>query len=119
MQENTYAANVWTLGKFYPDGEAWLVAIAGHMHLLGTHITLERTNAAGKTTLLDIPAWDFHWQGSYQLATPIAIRSDDQLTIRCVYDNTEAAPRRRRLRRPDRQTSTGARARRTRCASGT
>jgi hypothetical protein len=89
VQENTYAANVWTLGKFYPDGEAWLVAIAGHMHLLGTHITVERTNATGKATLLDIPAWDFHWQGSYQLATPISIRGDDQLTIRCIYDNTE------------------------------
>jgi hypothetical protein len=59
------------------------------MHLLGTHITVERTNATGKATLLDIPAWDFHWQGSYQLATPIAIRGDDQLTIRCIYDNTE------------------------------
>jgi hypothetical protein len=90
VQETTLAANVWTLGKFYADGDAALLAIAGHMHLLGTHITLERSNAAGTTTLLDIPAWDFHWQGSYQLAAPIAIRADDQLTIRCVYDNTEA-----------------------------
>jgi len=88
VQETTLAANLWTLGKFYPDGEASLLAVAGHMHLLGTHITLERKNASGKTTLLDIPAWDFHWQGSYQLATPIPIRADDQLTIRCVYDNT-------------------------------
>jgi hypothetical protein len=88
VEETTLAANLWTLGKFYPDGEASLLAVAGHMHLLGTHITLERTNASGSATLLDIPAWDFHWQGSYQLATPIAIRADDQLTIRCVYDNT-------------------------------
>jgi len=88
VQETTLAANLWTLGKFYPDGEASLLAIAGHMHLLGTHITLERTNTSGTTTLLDIPAWDFHWQGSYQLATPIPIHADDQLTIRCSYDNT-------------------------------
>ena len=88
VQETTALANLWTLGRFYPDGEASLLAIAGHMHLLGTRLTLERTNASGTTTLLDIPAWDFHWQGSYQLATPIPIRADDQLTIRCVYDNT-------------------------------
>jgi hypothetical protein len=88
VQETTLAANVWTLGKFYPDGQASIVAVAGHMHLLGTHITLERTNAGGKTTLLDIPAWDFHWQGSYQLATPLSLAADDQLTVRCVYDNT-------------------------------
>ena len=90
VQEAALAANVWTAGKFYPDGEAALLAVAGHMHLLGTHITLERTNAAGTTTLLDIPAWDFHWQGSYQLAAPIALHADDQLSIRCVFDNTEA-----------------------------
>jgi hypothetical protein len=88
VEENTLAANVWTLGKFYPDGEAQLLAVAGHMHLLGTHVTIERTNASGTATLLDIPDWDFHWQGSYQLATPIPIRADDRLTIRCVYDNT-------------------------------
>lgn len=88
VEETTLAANQWTLGKFYPDGEASLLAVAGHMHLLGTHVTIERTNASGKTTLLDIPEWDFHWQGSYQLTTPVTIRADDQLTIRCVYDNT-------------------------------
>jgi hypothetical protein len=90
VQEATLAANVWTLGKFYPDGKASIVAVAGHMHLLGTHITIERTNTAGKTTLLDIPAWDFHWQGSYQLATPLVLAADDKLTVRCVYDNTVA-----------------------------
>lgn len=90
IEETTLPASTWALGRFYPDGDAQLVAVAGHMHLLGTHITLERTNATGTTTLLDIPAWDFHWQGSYQLATPITLRSDDALTIRCVYDNTQA-----------------------------
>lgn len=90
VQENTFAARTWTLGKFYPDGEAVLVAVAGHMHMLGTHLTVERRNAAGSTVLLDIPHWDFHWQGSYQLAQPIAIRGDDMLTIRCTYDNTAA-----------------------------
>ena len=90
VQATTLAANVWSLGRFYPDGQAAIVAVAGHMHLLGTHVTIERTTAGGVTTLLDIPAWDFHWQGSYQLATPIALAADDKLTVRCVYDNTEA-----------------------------
>jgi mono/diheme cytochrome c family protein len=90
VEENTFAARTWTLNKFYPDGDAYLLAVAGHMHTLGTHITLERRNAAGTTVLLDIPAWDFHWQGSYQLVEPIVLHADDQLTIRCVYDNTAA-----------------------------
>jgi hypothetical protein len=90
VQENTLAARVWTLGKFYPDGEAQILAVAGHMHTLGTHITLERKSAQGLTTLLDIPHWHFHWQGSYQLVEPIALRADDELTVRCTYDNTAA-----------------------------
>jgi mono/diheme cytochrome c family protein len=88
VQENALPARTWTLNRFYPDGEAHLVAVAGHMHTLGTQITLERRNAQGMTVLLDIPHWHFHWQGSYQLAQPIALRADDELSIRCVYDNT-------------------------------
>jgi hypothetical protein len=88
VQENTLAARTWMLGRFYPDGEAHVVAVAGHMHTLGTRITIERRNAQGMTVLLDIPHWHFHWQGSYQLAQPIPVHADDQLTVRCVYDNT-------------------------------
>ena len=88
VQEVTLPARAWTLGRFYPDGEAQVVAVAGHMHTLGTRITIERRNAAGTTVLLDIPHWHFHWQGSYQLIQPIAIRADDELTVRCIYDNT-------------------------------
>ena len=51
--------------------------------------TIERRNAQGTTVLLDIPDWHFHWQGSYQLAEPIAISPDDDLTVRCINDNTE------------------------------
>jgi mono/diheme cytochrome c family protein len=88
VQEHTLSAKAWRGGNFYPDGEAQIVAVAGHMHTLGTHIAIERTNAQGVSTLLDIPHWDFHWQGSYQLAEPIPLAADDQLTVRCSYDNT-------------------------------
>lgn len=88
VQENNLPVRVWTLGKFYPDGDAQIVAVAGHMHTLGTRITVERKNAQGITTLLDIPHWHFHWQGSYQLVKPIALLADDELTVRCTYDNT-------------------------------
>jgi hypothetical protein len=88
VQENTQRAQVWTAGRFYPDGNAYVLAVAGHMHTLGKRITIERKNAQGTTVLLDIPDWHFHWQGSYQLAQPIAIAADDELTIRCIYDNT-------------------------------
>jgi hypothetical protein len=80
-------ARQWARNRFFPDGDAYVVAVGGHMHTIGRQFTIERTDAAGTTTLLDIPDWDFHWQGSYQLERPLVVRADDVLTIRCIYDN--------------------------------
>jgi hypothetical protein len=87
--ETTMTARELAVGRFYPDGQATLRLVAGHMHMVGvqTSLTLERASGE-KSVLLDIPAWDFHWQGSYELATPISMNADDKVTLRCVYDNT-------------------------------
>ena len=90
-QSKSATANVWTLGRFYPDGDAYVVGVAGHMHLLGTRIQLMRTDSSGAvTTLLDIPAWDFHWQGEYFLVKPIKVVPTDTLQIVCTYNNPGA-----------------------------
>jgi len=61
------------------------------MHLVGHRISLTRTDTAGNTTtLLDIPRWDFHWQGLYTYQQPIEIQNTDKLTLRCEYDNSNA-----------------------------
>jgi hypothetical protein len=60
----------------------------GHMHLLGTHFKLEvKHKDQNAQTILEIPAWDFHWQGSYWLEKPIDMLDGDQLKITCEYDN--------------------------------
>ena len=91
LEESTAPAKTWALGRFYPDGDGYLVGVAGHMHTLGTRIEITRTNLSGTQTLLDIPAWDFHWQGFYQLVTPIQLAPTDLLTVRCTYDNPGAS----------------------------
>lgn len=87
--ETTMTARELAVGRFYPDGQATLRLVAGHMHMVGvqTSLTLERANGE-KSVLLDIPAWDFHWQGSYTLQSTIELNADDKVTLRCVYDNT-------------------------------
>lgn len=88
--ETTMTASELAGGHFYPDGEATLRMVAGHMHMVGVQTSLTLEHADGqKSVLLDIPAWNFHWQGSYTLATPIRIKADDKVTLRCVYDNTQ------------------------------
>jgi copper type II ascorbate-dependent monooxygenase-like protein len=75
-------------GQPFPSGTGFALGAGGHMHLIGHRVTITRTNAAGTDTLLDIPAWDFHWQGQYQYVTPIALANTDTLTLRCEYDNS-------------------------------
>jgi len=47
---------------------------------------LERAGG-GEACLLDIPRWDFHWQGSYGLVEPVVFNPGDQLRLSCTWDN--------------------------------
>lgn len=75
-------------GQPYPSGKGYALGVGGHMHMIGKRIVITRSNASGTTTLLDIPAWSFHWQGQYQFASPIELANTDTLTIRCEHDNS-------------------------------
>ena len=72
------------------DGKAMTIWSAGlHMHTRGTHAKLSILPASGADTcLIDIPKWNFHWQGSYGLEKPITFNPGDQLKIECHWDNT-------------------------------
>lgn len=65
-----------------------LYGLFPHMHLFGTHISLDATHAGRTTRLIDVPQWSFHWQGSYALQTPLQIVPGDTLGLQCVYDNS-------------------------------
>ncbi len=59
-----------------------------HMHQLGKTARLSIEHADGsETCLLDIPRWDFHWQGSYALIEPARLAPGDRLRVRCTWDN--------------------------------
>jgi hypothetical protein len=64
-----------------------ILAVAGHMHLLGDSIrvTLNPGTPSAKV-LLDIPRWDFRWQNAYTLAQPIDANPGDVVRVACHYD---------------------------------
>jgi hypothetical protein len=64
--------------------------VAGHMHYLGTSIKLEFNpqDPARRQVLLEIPRWDFHWQGFYWLEQPLQVRMGDTFRITCEFDNS-------------------------------
>jgi hypothetical protein len=79
----------WCENTINPLDRFLLYGLAGHMHLRGRSISLElnpgRPNAK---MLLHIPKWDFHWQGYYQLETPIMLEPGDTLRLTCHHDNS-------------------------------
>ncbi len=60
-----------------------------HMHLLGTQgrLSIERADG-GEECLLEIPDWDFAWQGAYALAEPKVLELGDRIRIECEWDNS-------------------------------
>ncbi|RIH88798.1 monooxygenase [Calidithermus roseus] len=73
------------------DGVA--LGVLAHMHLRGKALRISlNPGTPGEKVLLDIPRWDFHWQGEYWFEEPIALRQGDRVRISCVYDNAEAIP---------------------------
>ena len=62
-------------------------AVSGHMHLLGTAITVDvNVGTPGQRRILDVPVWDFDDQGAVSLAEPAPVGPGDSLTVTCTHD---------------------------------
>ena len=72
------------------DGATTIYAVAGHMHVRGVDIRVELNPGPRGTTLLHIPAWNFHWQDFYTLQKPIQARAGSIVRVTCRYDNSQA-----------------------------
>ena len=67
-----------------------ILAVAGHMHLLGAAIRIELNPGTTQgRVLLDIPRWDFHWQNAYALATVVDAKPGDVVRVTCRHDVTK------------------------------
>lgn len=76
-------------GLFSAVPEGKLYNVWGHMHLLGERFQLDLERADGSVQrLLDIPRWDFNWQGVYELAEPVDVAEGDVIRMTCVWDNS-------------------------------
>lgn len=61
-----------------------------HMHTLGTQIKVDVVKDSGDECLLDIPRWDFQWQGNYDLTEKVRFEPGDRLRLECHWDNSAA-----------------------------
>jgi hypothetical protein len=71
------------------DDDIDIVSIYPHMHLLGTKMKVEAKLADGTTAcMIDVPQYDFNWQGQYVYKTPLHLARGGQLHIEAHFDNS-------------------------------
>lgn len=76
---------------YSPDFDLMLEGVAPHMHTLGTAIRVElEPPGAASACLINIPRWDFNWQGFYLFegAEPMPIPTGSGFRLTCTWDNS-------------------------------
>ena len=72
---------------FETEGQIW--GANAHMHTRGKAVRIDLLRADGtEECLLDIPEWDFNWQGSYRFKEPVQTSAGDEIRITCTWDNS-------------------------------
>lgn len=70
-----------------------LLSIMPHMHLIGKSMKIYALPPVGDTIpLVNIPNWDFSWQGTYSFRKPLILPANSVLKAEAVYDNTTNNP---------------------------
>lgn len=84
------AANVRVEATATLGTDIEMVSIYPHMHLLGKTIRVDAIRPDGSVEhLIDIPQYEFQWQGQYVYKTPPKLPRGTKLRVESVYDNSE------------------------------
>ena len=74
--------------------EALLLSMFPHMHLRGAGFEYQILGTRGRVdTLLRVSNYDFNWQLTYTLKTPLPLKAGTQLLFTGYFDNSSANPR--------------------------
>lgn len=75
------------------DDAIEIVSIYPHMHLLGKRMSIEAVLPDGsKVCMINVPNYEFNWQGAYVYRTPLALPRGSQIHIEAHYDNSAENP---------------------------
>jgi hypothetical protein len=79
-----YQAQAACSGDLLAD--ARLISLFPHMHKLGSHFHVDLTRGGASSVLYD-GGWAFESQAVVPIAPEVPLAIDDQLTVRCTWDN--------------------------------
>ncbi|MCU0432548.1 MAG: T9SS type A sorting domain-containing protein [Bacteroidia bacterium] len=75
------------------SSDVTLLTVAPHMHLIGRTIKSYAIDPNGDTIpFIDIPDWNFHWQGFYNFRQLIRVPAGSVVHADAFYDNTSNNP---------------------------
>lgn len=84
-----HADHAVTFCDYTVPANGWALAIMSHQHKLGQSTrTLLHPDTPDEEILIDIPVWDFNWQGSYWFIEPVWLNEGDIIRLTCVYNNS-------------------------------
>lgn len=70
-----------------------VLGVLPHAHYLGRELTGYAILPDGsRRWLINIPEWDFNWQGDYQYATPVRLPAGSVVHMEYTYDNSAENP---------------------------
>lgn len=83
------SAATMTTSASLPYPAITLLSIAPHMHLIGDKMKVFalENSTADTIPLINIPKWDFKWQGIYNFRNPMKIPLGSTLVCQSAYDN--------------------------------
>jgi hypothetical protein len=76
-----------------PAVDVTVLSVAPHAHLICRSMKAFAVTPTGDTIpVIDIPNWDFHWQGAHPFQKPIKVPARSELYGEAYYDNTQNNP---------------------------
>lgn len=74
----------------YKFGDPLQIRMGGpHLHDLGSSSSIRVLRKDGsKSCLVDVPKWDFDWQGFYHLKSKLVVYPGDRIELECRWNNT-------------------------------
>ena len=76
-----------------PSGGSELLMTAPHMHTLATKFnsTINFASGAAPSCMIDIPRWQFGWQGGYEFPQSLMLNAGDSVTSTCTWHNNTSS----------------------------
>lgn len=87
-------ANYTEMGFHLFDQDSRIVSMMPHAHVRAKAATYTAVYPDGRRDiLLNVPAYDYNWQWSYQPAAPLVVPAGTKVEVEITYDNSAANPR--------------------------